>query len=761
MSRLGPTGVIQLLTDIKNWVITKLSTATVAKSRGLPTGTVNEATSTATLTVTLSDVTELYAGLAICIRSPFNNVASSTLNVNELGAKPIYYQNNTTTKDCMIANAYYILIYDTVTNAEGCWKIVHSLNTNTDTLVAQNVSTTNKTYPVLVGATADATSNIGNKATLFAKGVKINPSTNVVSASGFSGPLTGNVTGNASSATEFSATTTVALTGDATGTSAGSKKGWSVPVTLANSGVTAGSYGPSANASPSHGGTFSVPYVTVDAKGRTTAASTKTITLPTYSTFTGASSSAAGSTGLVVAPAKGDQAKFLRGDATWQTISIPTVNNATLTIQKNGTTVNTFTANASSNVTANITVPTKVSDLTNDSGYLVSSDLSTYATKQDLADLVDSAPEALDTLNELSAALGDDPNFATTIATTIGTKADDSAVVHNTGNETIAGTKTFSSTITGSISGNAGTATQFSANKSVTLTGDVTGTASSKAGWSVATTLANSGVTAGDYGPSADASPAHSGTFTVPSITVDAKGRVTAASTKTITLPADSNTDTKVTQAYSTTNNSYPVLFSATAGVTSTSSRGATTSIVNNGIYANPSTGSLYATKLYSGGNAVLTAHPAITTNTDTTSTASPAHSGTFTCIDSVTRDSNGHVTKVNTKTITLPADNNTDTLVTQNVSTTNSTYPILLCATANATSNQGAKTSIFGSGVKVNPHTSTVTATTFSGSLSGTADKATKDASGNVITSTYATISDMTEMTAAEVTAISAEILT
>lgn len=37
--------------------------------------------------------------------------------------------------------------------------------------------------------------------------------------------------------------------------------------------------------------------------------------------------------------------------------------------------------------------------------------------------------------------------------------AADSAVVHNTGNETIAGVKTFSSTITGSISGNAGTVT--------------------------------------------------------------------------------------------------------------------------------------------------------------------------------------------------------------------------------------------------------------------------------------------------------------
>lgn len=44
--------------------------------------------------------------------------------------------------------------------------------------------------------------------------------------------------------------------------------------------------------------------------------------------------------------------------------TIPTVNNGTLTIQKNGTNVQTFTANQSSNVTANITVPTKTSDLT-------------------------------------------------------------------------------------------------------------------------------------------------------------------------------------------------------------------------------------------------------------------------------------------------------------------------------------------------------------------------------------------------------------
>lgn len=56
---------------------------------------------------------------------------------------------------------------------------------------------------------------------------------------------------------------------------------------------------------------------------------------------------------------------------------IPTVNDATLTIQKNGTTVQTFTANQATNATANITVPTDTSDLTNGAGYITSAALPT------------------------------------------------------------------------------------------------------------------------------------------------------------------------------------------------------------------------------------------------------------------------------------------------------------------------------------------------------------------------------------------------
>ena len=48
-----------------------------------------------------------------------------------------------------------------------------------------------------------------------------------------------------------------------------------------------------------------------------------------------------------------------------------------------------------------------------------------------IADLIDSAPTALNTLNELAAALGDDPNFSATISNQIGTLQNDVATLGN------------------------------------------------------------------------------------------------------------------------------------------------------------------------------------------------------------------------------------------------------------------------------------------------------------------------------------------
>lgn len=86
---------------------------------------------------------------------------------------------------------------------------------------------------------------------------------------------------------------------------------------------------------------------------------------------------------------------------------IPTVNDATLTIQKNGTTVATFTANSAQNATANIPVPTKVSDITNDLNFVEETDLADVAFSGAYADIT-GAPYIPTKTSDLT----NDSNFA-------------------------------------------------------------------------------------------------------------------------------------------------------------------------------------------------------------------------------------------------------------------------------------------------------------------------------------------------------------
>lgn len=113
-------------------------------------------------------------------------------------------------------------------------------------------------------------------------------------------------------------------------------------------------------------------------------------------------------------------------------------------------------------------------------------------------------------------------------------------------------------------------------------------------------------------------------------VTVDETGHVSAATTVTkdditaLGIPAsDTNTVTTVT----TTGNG-----NAITALTATN-------------------GAITATK----GSTFLTAHPTITAGTNTTTTAAPAFGGSFTAISGITKDSNGHVTAYETKTVTIP----------------------------------------------------------------------------------------------------------
>ena len=123
----------------------------------------------------------------------------------------------------------------------------------------------------------------------------------------------------------------------------------------------------------------------------------------------------------------------------------------------------------------------------------------------------------------------------------------DGATNANTANKLVKrdGSGNFSAgTITATLTGNADTATSAAAwttGRSITIDGDVDGTVSGVDGSgdvTITTTMDSTGVSAGSYG----------GATQIPNITVDAKGRITAASTSSIstsfTLTDGSNSET-------------------------------------------------------------------------------------------------------------------------------------------------------------------------------------------------------------------------
>lgn len=117
--------------------------------------------------------------------------------------------------------------------------------------------------------------------------------------------------------------------------------------------------------------------------------------------------------------------------------SSTTIGNGTLTIQKNGTDVQTFTANQTGNATANITVPTDTGDLTNGAGFITSSALSPYALSADLATVATSGSYAdlsnKPTIPTATSDLTNDSGFITSSALTPYALSADLATVATSG----------------------------------------------------------------------------------------------------------------------------------------------------------------------------------------------------------------------------------------------------------------------------------------------------------------------------------------
>ena len=137
-----------------------------------------------------------------------------------------------------------------------------------------------------------------------------------------------------------------------------------------------------------------------------------------------------------------------------------TPKDGTLTIQKNGDTVGTFSANQATDETVNIEVPTATSELTNDSGFITGVSWNDVSDKPSFATVATSGSyndlnnkPTIPTVNDATLTI---QKNGTTVNTFTANSSSDKTVniqcVDLTNNQTVGGIKTFSNApVVGSI----------------------------------------------------------------------------------------------------------------------------------------------------------------------------------------------------------------------------------------------------------------------------------------------------------------------
>lgn len=190
---------------------------------------------------------------------------------------------------------------------------------------------------IVVGSTTVAADTATDTLTLVGSNVTLTPDAtndkvtigitkaNVTSALGYTPPTT-NTTYTSKNAVSGGTDVSLVTTGE--------KYNWN----------TAKNHADSAHA-PSNAQANVIETIKVNGTALTPSSKAVDITVPSYSAMTGATSSAAGTSGLVPAPASGKQASYLRGDGTW---AVPTNTDTKVTNTLNTTTKAYITGTTSS-----------------------------------------------------------------------------------------------------------------------------------------------------------------------------------------------------------------------------------------------------------------------------------------------------------------------------------------------------------------------------------------------------------------------------
>ena len=108
-----------------------------AFSEGIPYGVVDSTSTDTEFTATVPGITELKDGTIVLLKNGVVTSASGfTININGLGAKPVYNNLTAATRDTTIFNINYtmLFIYDSTRVSGGGWICYRGYDANTNTI---------------------------------------------------------------------------------------------------------------------------------------------------------------------------------------------------------------------------------------------------------------------------------------------------------------------------------------------------------------------------------------------------------------------------------------------------------------------------------------------------------------------------------------------------------------------------------------------------------------------------------------------------
>ena len=125
------------VTGTAKYAVAPVANGNAVATNGILFGTVDSTSTATAFTATIDGLTELYDGVTVMLK---NGVATSaagfTININGLGAKPVYSNMAAATRETTIFNVNYtlLLVYDSTRVDGGCWINYRGYDTNTNTI---------------------------------------------------------------------------------------------------------------------------------------------------------------------------------------------------------------------------------------------------------------------------------------------------------------------------------------------------------------------------------------------------------------------------------------------------------------------------------------------------------------------------------------------------------------------------------------------------------------------------------------------------